>query len=48
MPHLAGARGALQQPLSAAGKMERCGSSLSKVHGRRHGQMSENVPHARK
>jgi hypothetical protein len=24
MPHLAGARGALQRPLSAAGKMERC------------------------
>jgi len=33
MPHLAGARGALQRPLmSAAGKMERSGASLSKVH----------------
>jgi hypothetical protein len=38
MPHLAGARGALQQPLSAAGKMERCGSSLSKVHFMAKGQ----------
>jgi hypothetical protein len=32
MQHLAGARGALQRPLSAAGKMERCRASLSKVH----------------
>jgi hypothetical protein len=32
MPHLAGARGALQRPLSAAGKMQRCRASLSNVH----------------
>jgi len=38
MPHLAGACGALQRPLSAAGKMERSGASLSKVHFMAKGQ----------
>ena len=38
MPHLTGARGALQRPLSAAGKMQRCRASLAMVHFMAKGQ----------